>query len=142
MRKAMGGSCRRVRLPGGLAIVVLVLTSVLSACGRSAAVKPAHSSGDPGVTTSSTTFVPGPSTRATDHLAGSLRSLHFINTSTGLALTSNPAGLLLTVDGGQHWTDVSPPGFNKPGTFPYGVGNNFGAFLTKRLWWVALSTGS
>lgn len=139
MRGATERPCRRGPLPLSFAAAMVVLASVLSACGRSAAVKPADSSGEP---MSSSTVVARPSTRVAQHLAGSLRSLHFINTSTGLALTSDPVHLLLTVDGGQHWTDVSPPGFNKLGTYPYGFGNNFGAFLTSRLWWVALSTGS
>ncbi len=139
MREATERPCRRGPFPLSVAVAMVVLASVGSACGRSAAVKPADSSGDP---MSSSTVVASPSTRVAQHLAGRIRSLDFINTSTGLAVTSNPADLLLTVDGGQHWTDVSPPGFNKLGTYPYGAGNNFGAFLTSRRWWVALSTGS
>ena len=139
MREGTERPCPHSPVPLSPAVAIVVLASILSACGRSAAVKPADGRGDP---MSSTTVVASPSTRVAQHLDGRLRSLHFINTSTGLALTSNPAHLLLTVDGGHHWTDVSPPGFNKPGTFPYGVGNDFGAFLTSRLWWVALSTGS
>ena len=67
--------------------------------------------------------------------AQSIDDVYFLNPKVGWASEDNPARLLMTIDGGAHWRDVSPPKLRKG----FGLGALTGAdFLSPTDFFVSL----
>ncbi len=71
---------------------------------------------------------------------GTIRAVHFLNASTGWVVTESPNRLLVTLNGGKSWRDVSPPGTRKVNVFLHSPQATItGAFLSRSTWWIAAS---
>jgi photosystem II stability/assembly factor-like uncharacterized protein len=68
-------------------------------------------------------------------------SVHFLDASTGWATTGNQSKLLMTVDGGGRWTNISPPALRARGRIL--AGGLAGAFMLSRAdLWVSIFNDS
>jgi photosystem II stability/assembly factor-like uncharacterized protein len=77
-----------------------------------------------------------PRTSTTVTQAQDVDSVYFLNPKVGWASEDNPARLLMTIDGGAHWRDVSPPMLQRKG---FGLGALTGAdFLSPTDFFVSL----
>ena len=77
-----------------------------------------------------------PRTSTTVAQAQDVDSVYFLNPKVGWASEDNPARLLMTIDGGAHWRDVSPPMLQRKG---FGLGALTGAdFLSPTDFFVSL----